>query len=226
MTSKADQALLRSLEIAQRRIQGETSPSIASWLQSEGLSVSGDQLRVYWWRRYGTTPPSAIVAEAEAAISDERKNAMAEEIASLKQQVAELDQLVIDLVSKLTGAENNPEEDATSSMQVDDLTAKCLRLEYDNADLNSRLAWADKERQRWQDMHAQLMRELDTVRLETQAQLEPLNNQLQTVRRTVRERKDFCRELAADHKAKRSSDVKSRLDYLVRWAAKRKGTAQ
>lgn len=225
MKSKADQVLLRSLEIAQRRVQGETWPSIAVWLRSEGLSVSGDQLRVYWWRRYDNKPPSAIVAEAEAAISVEQRDSMAVQITGLTRQLWALDQLVIDLHQNLANAQADLGEAMVERALANELTAKYLQLEHVNADLSWQLARANEERQGWKNMHAQLRQELDEARTQSQAQQEQQSKKLEAAHRTVREWQDFCRELAADHKAKDSAGVRSRLDHLVKWAAKRADAA-
>lgn len=88
MDTKANQVLLRSVEIARRRVAGDKWPAITAWLQSEGIQVTDSQVRVYWCRHHKDTPPAVIVAEAEAAAWAERCSALTKLVDDLRQRLS------------------------------------------------------------------------------------------------------------------------------------------
>lgn len=126
METKADQVLLRSVEIARRRVAGDTWPTITAWLQSEGIQVTDSQVRVYWCRRHGDAPPAVIVAEAEAAAWAERCRA--------------LTKLVDDLQLRLIAAESE-----TAEMRARLQRAGCTERQSDRPSLEAMAAPAEKE---------------------------------------------------------------------------------
>ncbi len=65
--SKADMVRERLDEIAYHRMEGQTWPTIATFLSVMGLSVTGDEIRSYWGRFAAGKHPAEFLVERYAA---------------------------------------------------------------------------------------------------------------------------------------------------------------